>query len=264
MTYLSYTWTGDPDATPWVLLHAMPFDSTMFDTVRHVLPAVITFDAPGFGSSISGAELDDLLGADSPSLDTYAQAVAHDLEELGVTKYHVGGVSMGGAVSVALLEYYPGYEGLALMDTNIGADTDEARQKRLDAALKADDGDASSVLPMSDTMTSKATQTERPEVYEDIKARLRAVKPESLAWMQRAMAARPDRTGSVSKHETKLLLVRGAEDPTFTDDMVAALAKEYPATAVTKAIAGAGHFTPLETPEELGQILSSFHSQYLA
>ncbi|WP_054952475.1 alpha/beta fold hydrolase [Flaviflexus massiliensis] len=263
MTYLSYRWTGDRTTTPWVLLHAMPFDSTMFNKVRTYLPSVITFDAPGFGESLPGHELDGMLGVQEPSLDTYARAIAHDLEELRARRFHIGGVSMGGAVTAAVVSLGVGHEGVALIDTNIGADTEEAAKNRREAARKADEGDASSVLGMADGMTAKATQQGRPEIYADIQRRLREVNPQSLAWMQRAMAARPDRHDVLKDGIRALLLVRGDEDPTMSPTMIDRLAKEYPATAVTKTIAAAGHFAPLETPSELGEILADFTTQQL-
>lgn len=261
MTHLSYRSTGE--GTPLVLLHAMPLDSTMFDTVREHAGPVLTFDAPGFGESPSAEEIDAKLGISDPSLDTYARAVIADLAELGIDRCIIGGLSMGGAVAMAILQRAPELvAGLVLMDTNIGADAEEARQKRLQAAEKADGGDISSVLPMADTMTSEVTKTDRTEVYEDVKRRLSEVRPESLAWIQRAMAARPDRRHLIDRLDAPLLLIRGEDDASCTAEMMEELAGRYPGSATIATIKGAGHFTALETPVELASLLAEFSSHH--
>lgn len=259
MTHLSYRKTGD--GPPIVLLHAMPLDATMFDAVRKHLDSVLTFDAPGFGTSPPAEDVDRAFGASSPSLDTYAKAVIADLAELGIERCVIGGLSMGGAVAMSIVQHAPALvEGLVLMDTNIGSDTEEARRKRLEAAEKADGGDISSVAPMAETMTSDVTKVDRPDVYADIKSRLAAVRPEALAWIQRAMAARPDRRHLISSVDAPLLLIRGEDDASCTAEMMEDLAHRYPGSASVATIAGAGHFTALETPGELARLLAEFSS----
>lgn len=259
MTYLSYRMTGS--GTPLLLLHAMPLDSTMYDEVRGHLDTVLTVDAPGFGKSPSGSEIDSKFGATAPSLDTLAEAVIADLEEMGIDRVFLGGLSMGGAVAVSILEKAPDLvAGLVLMDTNIGADAPEAREKRLEAANKADDGDVSSVYVMADTMTSPVTKEARPEVYADISRRLHEVQGPSLAWMQRAMAARPDRRHLIDTLDIPLLLIRGEDDASCTAEMMEGLAGRYQGSATVATITSAGHFTALETPGELAGLLSEFVS----
>ena len=257
MTHLSYRRTGD--GLPILLLHAMPLDSTMFDTVRDRLDSALTVDCPGFGASPPAADIDRAFGADSPSLDTVAQAVIEDLAELGIDQCILAGLSMGGAIAMAILERAPHIAaGVILMDTNIGADTEDARATRLTAAEKADQGDASSVMVMAETMTSEKTKRDRPAVLRDLTDRLSRVEPSSLAWAQRAMAARPDRRSLIETLEVPLLLARGDADPSCTADMMAGLAQRYPGSASVETIAGAGHFTALETPDDLASLLAQF------
>ncbi|MBM9433474.1 alpha/beta fold hydrolase [Flaviflexus equikiangi] len=254
MTYLSYRQTGT--GNPLLLLHAMPLDSTMFDRLRTHLGAVLTVDAPGFGQSPPASIIDDALGAEQPSLDTYAAAVISDLRELGIDRCTIGGLSMGGAVAMSILEQAPSLvAGLILMDTNIGADTEAARQKRLDAAIRADSGDTSTVLGMAETMTSRETRQDRADVYEDVKRRLAEVRPDSLAWIQRAMAGRPDRRPLIDSFDGPLTLIRGLEDAACTADMMSDLANRYRGAASVHTIPGAGHFTALEKPRELADLL---------
>lgn len=254
---LTYHRTGPSGSCPLLLLHALPLDSSMWDRVVAQLEDidVITVDAPGFGSSPSGAEIDEEFGADKPSLETYAAAIRRDLADLGVDQVVVGGLSMGGPVAVALSRIF-NVAGLALMDTNIGADSDEARENRLAVAAKADSGDISSVLSMADTMTAQKTKDERRKVYCALKDQLAQVNASSLAWIQRAMANRPDQRDAV---EGPVLLVRGEEDASCSEDMMAELASRYYAEVHT--IPAAGHFTALETPKRLACLLREFYEE---
>ena len=88
---------------PVVLLHAFPMDSSLWATQRQSLAQgghrVITPDLPGFGGSA--------LAAEPPSLDVMADAVVGLLDELGIERAVVGGLSMGGYVTMALLRRHP-------------------------------------------------------------------------------------------------------------------------------------------------------------
>lgn len=254
--YLTYSRTGPISDHPLVLLHALPLDKSMFDDLD-LGRDVIAFSAPGFDGSSSGEAVQEAFGYENPSLDAYAEAVLADLDELGVEIFDIGGLSMGGPVAAAIIEKAPNrVQAVILMDTNLGQDAPEAAEKRLEAAEAADGGDISSVAPMKDTMTAEKTKTDRPEVYEDLAARLEAVPPAGLAWIQRGMAARPDRRQVIANID-RLLLVRGDEDASCSAEMMEQLAQINPQARLV-TIADAGHFTALETPEELSAIISDF------
>jgi len=77
MTVLATRRTGNAGTLPFLLLHAMPLDSTMWDLVRDRLAPidVVTVDAPGFGGSPSGAELQERYGRPEPSLEAFVEAI---------------------------------------------------------------------------------------------------------------------------------------------------------------------------------------------
>lgn len=257
MSYLTLERTGDSDR-PLVLLHALPFDKTMYDPVLPHLGDVITVSAPGFDGSVSGAEVEAAFGYDRPDLQAYARAVLADLDELGVQQFDLGGLSMGGPVATYIARFAPTrVESLILMDTNIGSDSEQAATNRLRAAEQADRGDISSVAEMADTMTSTTTKTDRPEVYRDLQARLERVPPAGLAWIQRAMSVREDQRATVGELHVPVLLVRGAEDASCSAEMMEALAASRDDIRLV-TLADTGHFTALEVPADLARAISSF------
>lgn len=256
---LSYARSGQSDH-PLVLLHALPLDKTMFDALLPLLDDVITFSAPGFDGSQPGQVIQETYGYDEPQLEAYADAVISCLDKLGVTNFDIGGVSMGGPVALWVTRKVPQRVGhLILMDTNIGADTAEAAQGRREKAAQADEGDISSVFAMKDTMTAQKTQDERVDLYRDIDTRLQRVPGPGLAWLQRAMANRPDQRAELAQLTTPVLLLRGAEDASCSSEMFDEL-QELRADAERVTISDAGHFSPMETPREVAQAISAFIS----
>lgn len=258
--FLTYSRTGS-SARTLVLLHALPLDKSMFDNLE-IEADLVCFSAPGFDGSTSGSVLQEHWGDEEPSLDTYAKAVLADLDELGIDSFDLGGLSMGGPTAIAIYALAPErVRSLILMDTNIGADAPEAAENRRTVAEAADRGEVD-VLGMRDTMTAEKTKTDRPEVYADITERLSRVPADGLAWIQRAMANRPDRRHLVATVDN-LLLVRGAEDGSCSAQMMEDLIEIAPQGQLT-TIEDAGHFTALETPRELSAIINGFLSRLSA
>lgn len=230
------------DGATLVLLHAFPLHAGLFAGVRDLLPGwrVVTPDLRGFGASS--------LGADAPSLSLVADDVAAVLDRLGVAQAVVGGVSMGGYVTMELLRRHPHrVRGALLVDTKAEADTDEARAGRL-AAAQAVLRDGPDVLaPMVDALLGETTRRSRPEVVATVRAWLREADPAAVAWAQRAMAARPDSFATLRDASVPLAVVVGEEDTLSPPSAARAMAAERPGTAVHE-VTGCGHLAVLEDP----------------
>ncbi|ADH92127.1 alpha/beta hydrolase [Arcanobacterium haemolyticum] len=253
MTMLSFRRTGNVSDCPLVLLHALPLDATMWDRVRELLAPidVITVDAPGFGESPAGSEI-----AEDPSVAAYVQALKETLDHHGVQQILLGGLSMGGSVAAEFVATYPEMiRGLALMDTGIGADNQDRQAFRRDMAQRAEEGRAFEILEdWKDSMTGSEVT---PEIQESLVARFKAAPGEGLAWIQRALATREDRSDAVELVEGPVFFIRGTDDPTASLEYFMNLALKAKEPRILE-IEGAGHFTADEKPEELAQALSEF------
>jgi pimeloyl-ACP methyl ester carboxylesterase len=237
---------------PLLLLHAFPLDHRMWDEVEDLLtgfPAVFAPDLPG-----------DLVHQEQ-SLEAVADAAAEQLRAAGIERVVVGGLSMGGYVALALLERHPELvAGLALVDTKSTADTPDARANRLRIADEAEaSGTVDAVRPMSGVLLGETTRTLRPEVTATVDAWIAEQDPVAVAWSQRAMAARPDRTDVLRAYDGPLVVVVGDED-TVTPFASA----EHMAAAVPHArlivIPHAGHLTAVEDPAAVAAALSELLS----
>jgi pimeloyl-ACP methyl ester carboxylesterase len=242
---------------PLVLLHAFPLSSTMWLDVRNDLAGgarVITPDLRGFGGSG--------LGDDEPSLDHMADDVAALLDRFGLDRVVLGGLSMGGYVSMAFLRRHPArVAALVLADTKAGADPEPARanRERIAAALDAE-GTArvllDDVLP---TLCGGTTVRARPLVIGRVRALVEATPPAAAAWAQRAMAARPDSIETLQATDVPALVLVGDEDSLVDEPTARELTDALPQGRLV-TLPGSGHLSAVETPEPFAAAVSSFVS----
>lgn len=253
MPTLSYRRSGPESQCPLVLIHALPLNSHMWDSVRSELADIdlVTPDAPGFGESPAGSEFGE------PSISSYAQALYELIQSLGLERLVLGGLSMGGAVCAEFVAQYPHMvAGLALMDTNINADTQAQRENRLRIAAQAEAGNGySAVQNWSETMlSSEASEQLRTQIDDE----LRALPDAGLAYQQRAMAGRVDRADSVARVEGPVFLGRGDQDPTCSLEYLMNLALAAHAPRIVE-FSPASHFSANEQPLQVASFLRSLY-----
>lgn len=239
-------------ALPVVLLHAFPFDARMWDDVAAALPAdrpVLALDLPGHGAA-AGLTLAE------PSLEAVADAVAASLSEVGVERAVVAGLSMGGYVALALLERHPALvAGLGLLDTRATADADEARANRLRVAAAVEGSSTvDEVRPMARAVLGATTLADRAEVVDRVAAWVGEQPPAGVAWSQRAMAARPERTAVLAAYAGPVLVLVGDED-TITPRADAERLRAAAPSAELVVVPAAGHLSAVEQPGAVADAL---------
>jgi pimeloyl-ACP methyl ester carboxylesterase len=241
--------------TTLVLLHAFPLDSAMYDAVREPLGEVcdlVTPDFPGFG----GGPLPD----GEPSLDALADAVVTRLDALGLDRVVLGGTSMGGYATMALLRRNPErVSGVVLIDTKASADDVAQQAGRLAmaetlASQRATDPLLDLVFPK---LLGTTTFDGRPAVVSSVRAAVGNASPEAAAWAQRAMAARPDSFGTLRATAVPALVVVGDEDVLAPPSEAAAMVAALPEATLT-IVPSAGHLTPLEDPASVVDAVEAF------
>ena len=255
-----------PGATglPLVLLHGFPLDRRMWDDVVDIIPGerpVLAVELPGFGASPRGQDVAEALGLDpAPSLETSAAGVVAALRPQGVERAVVVGLSMGGYVAMAVLETAPELvAGIALVDTKSSADGAEARANRHRIADEVERTHRiDEVLGMRTALLGPTQREARPDLAARLESWIRDQGPDAVAWAQRAMAARPDRTDVLRGFAGPSLVIVGEEDEITplaeARTMVEALstAGECELAVVPRA----GHMTPIERPEPVASALS--------
>jgi pimeloyl-ACP methyl ester carboxylesterase len=239
---------------PLVLLHGFPLDHRMWLAAAEQVAGgrtVLAVDLPGAGP---GA---DPVLPQPPSIEAAADAVADALADAGVSRAVVAGLSMGGYVALALLDRHPGrVAGLGLVDTKSTADAPEARANRLRIADEAERGaTVDPVRPMATTLVGETTRASRPEVAEQVAAWIDEQSPAAVAWAQRAMAARPDRTAVLAGWAGPVTVVVGDEDTVTPLDAARHMAQAAPQAQLV-VVPRAGHLSALEQPDVVGLALA--------
>ncbi|GAB3714161.1 alpha/beta hydrolase [Amycolatopsis oliviviridis] len=228
---------------PLVLLHAFPVDARMWDGVRAPLGErlrLITPDQRGLGRSPL-PETDR-----EPDLDDAARDVVALLDRLGLEKVVLGGCSMGGYLTMAVLRLAPErVGGLVFIDTKATADTPEAVRARHDVAARVE-AEGAGWMPEAVTpglLAGKAA----PEVAERLRELITTQPPAGIAWAARAMATRPDSLETLRAADVPALVVVGEEDALTPLEAANTLVETLP-DATLVVLPEAGHLTPLEDP----------------
>ena len=239
---------------PLVLLHAFPLSSAMWLAQREGLAAVarvVTPDLRGFGGSP--------LGHDEPSLDRSAEDVVALLDRLGLDQVVLGGLSMGGYVAMALLRSHPErVRALVLADTKATADPEPARATRHRIA-DAVESDGTGVLldEVLPKLLGPTTVASRALVAGRVRGLVQSAPPPAVAWVQRAMAARPDSLDVLRATDVPALVLVGDEDELSTPQDAQAMVDALPQGRLA-VLPGSGHLTAVEVPDTFNQAVSRF------
>jgi 3-oxoadipate enol-lactonase len=236
--------------SPIVLLHPFPFARGIWSGLTDVLAAryrVIAVDGRGFGESPLGdqgyaiADLADDLGA--------------LLDQLGVKRAAVLGMSMGGYTALAFAVRHPSrLAALILADTRAAADNDETRKAR-DGAIGRIKATGSG--PYLDGSLARLLSPAAPA---SLVAFLRAraeTRPASLIAGIEALRDRVDRTSELDGIRVPTLAIRGSGDQVTPADDMQQMADAI-AGATFVSIPGAGHLSHVEAPEAFEQALTPF------
>ena len=254
----SIAWHDHGSGPVVVLLHAFPCDHTMWDAQIPALVGagwrVLVPDLPGFGES---ARLDQ-----APSLAAVVDTLADSLLERSVDRCALVGLSLGGYLIMEWLRRHPEMvAAIALCDTKASADGDQARAARLDmaAAIERDPATCAPMLRerLLPVIVGGITTDRRPEVVATVRNWMDSADPATVAWYQRAMAARPDSLETLRVSEIPVLVVWGEED---------AMAPEAEQHAMLQAlhdgrmtiVPEAGHLAAIEEPLRVSAALADF------
>src|SRR4029079_8352242 len=249
---MAYTDTGI--GRPVVLIHGYPFNRTLWNeqvTALSTSYRVIAPDLRGFGESDASDG--------TATMNRLAQDVSLLLDHLGITRATIGGVSMGGYVTLAFYKQFPSrVRALVLADTRAQADTEEAKQTRAQQAVKAlSEGMAAIADAMLRKLLTPETVSKRPEVVKRVRDMMLKTRPEGAASALLGMAEREDQTPLLSQSASPTLIRVGSDDAITP---VADSEKMHNAIAGSRlvVIENAGHVSNLERTDEFNQNLIDF------
>jgi pimeloyl-ACP methyl ester carboxylesterase len=239
---------------PVLFVHGYPLDGRMWRHQRELAPEydVHILDLPGFGTVPIGPE------AAPASLALYAGAVLKEFETHRIERAVLVGLSMGGYVLFECWRRFPHrIAALVLADTRAEPDTPEARERRYAGAEQVRRGEQSTYLPaLWDALVAPARRGDGA-LRSEVLAMMADARPDGVVHALLAMAERADARPLLPAIDVPSLIVVGAEDA-ITPPAVARDLADSIAGASLHQIAGAGHLSPLEQPQEFNEQLRRF------
>jgi pimeloyl-ACP methyl ester carboxylesterase len=251
---------------PLLLVHAFPLDGRMWAPQLEALAGhlqVVVPDLRGFGAA--GEQVTDPVQARlAPGgwLDLLADDLARLLDQLGLERVTLAGLSLGGYVAFAFLRRHRArLAALALIATKAPADGAEAAKARLEMADRVlAEGVGFVPEVMLPRLLGQTSLRSRPDVVEQVTRLILEQQPAAIAAAQRGMAARPDSTGLLGGISVPTLVVVGAEDQVTPPDESRAMAAAIPDGRLA-VIDQAGHLVCLEQADRLNQLVYRFVSE---
>jgi pimeloyl-ACP methyl ester carboxylesterase len=239
---------------PLLLLHGFPYRRGFWEPQLGALPArTVAVDLPGFGESSALSE--------EPNLEAFVTALRVFCRGLGIVRPAVAGHSFGGYIALAWARLFPGeMSGICLVASRATADSREAAGNRLSMAAAMLAG--ADPAPLVEAMPAKmlCRSRNRTEGQRVVRSLMDPLRPEGIAAAQKAMANRPDASGSLPAIGLPALVLAGEEDqliPLSESGIVAAALPQGRLVVPPKS----GHFVSREAPKESNAAISDWLSR---
>jgi pimeloyl-ACP methyl ester carboxylesterase len=237
-----------------VLVHGHPFNRSMWRPQAERFGRdlrVITADLRGYGETT-------VIPGKTP-LEAYARDLEGLLDHLGVGRFVLGGLSMGGQIVMECYRLFPErVRGLILADTFAKAETDAGKEQRNELAdrllREGMDDYSAEILPK---MLAPHNVQALPGVAEHVLGMMRTTLPEGAAAALRGRAERPDYVEMLSHVSVPALVVVGSDDE-FTPVSDAEFMHERLPHSTLVVIDDAGHLPNLERETEFNRALGAF------
>ena len=238
---------------PLVLLHAFPLTADLWrpQLVRAARGwRLLAPDLRGFGPGVAPV---------SASMDEMAADVEAFLDAMEIDKAIIGGLSMGGYVTMALFRRAPArFSGMLLANTRAGADSEEGRTARDKMiALVRKEGPGAVADQMLPKLLGTTSQRARPQLTTLVRRLIESNSADGIAAAIEGLRDRPDSMPTLQTVSVPALVITGEEDA-----IIPVSESEAMAAALTRSqlvvLPAAGHLSSLEVPDDFSEALGTF------
>ncbi len=251
-TQIAYSDTGTSTGPVLVLIHGFCGSS---DYWKHIIPTLDNFcrviapDLRGHGQTPAGSQ--------TSTMEILADDIAALLAHLHIEQASVFGHSLGGYVTLALVERHPDLvKKFSLIHSTALADSEEAKVKR---AQGMESIRSKGIQSFVDGLIPKLfAEDHLSTMSEEVQATIElgyATSPVGAMHSLEGMRIRPERNQVLREQTVPILLVAGSEDQVIPADRVFSVTGTH---IQTVTINGVGHMSMLEAPEQLISVMTSF------
>ncbi len=254
---IAYDDLGPRSEVPVLLVHGHPFDRSMWGPQAEHLARngrrVVVPDLRGYGESTGPAVR---------GLEDFAEDLVGLADHLGIERFALGGLSMGGQIVMQTVRDCPErIAALLLADTFAEPETDEGKVTRNQTADRVlAEGMTAYADELLPKMVSPGTFRENPAVTGHVRKMMRHAPATGAAAALRARAKRPDYRDSLKQVSVPTLVAVGSEDE-FTPVADAQLLHRLVAGSELVVLDGAGHLPNLERAAEFNDVFGRFLDQ---
>lgn len=238
---------------PLILLHAFPLCADMWRPQLEHPPEgwrLLAPDLRGFGPAAT---------TPAHTLNDMAEDVCHLMDALGLDSATIGGLSMGGAVTLTMFASAPErFTGMILANARAAADTDEGKARRdaLSRLVRAA-GAGAVADEMLPKLLGATSQRSRPDLAATLRPLIQGNSVDGIDGGIQAMKARPDNTHLLPGIGRPVLVIAGDEDaliPLAESETIHSLLPRSQLIVLPRA----GHLSNVEVPDEFSTVLSDF------
>jgi 3-oxoadipate enol-lactonase len=245
---------GDRPRGTLVLVHAFPLNARFWEPQLALADHGWRVLAPQLGGVDGGREQPP-----TTSIDDYAGSVFDLLDQLHVHQAVIGGLSMGGYVTMAMFRHAPRYfQGMVLADTRPQPDTPEGLEARARMLqLLRDKGPSAIADEMMPKLLGETTRRSRPEIADRVRSLILSNSSDSIAGAIAALRSRLDSTELLGTVRCPTLILVGDEDTLTPPELSRGLHRAVAGSELV-VVPGAGHLASLEQPEAFNEALARF------
>jgi 3-oxoadipate enol-lactonase len=243
---IGYDEAGQGERTPLVFLHGVGSDKSVWrPQLEHFGEErrAIAFDYPGYGESDPAPE--------HVSRDDYAAAMIAAMDELGVARAHVCGLSLGGVVAIAMSAQAPERCASLILADTFAAHPDG--QAFYDRSIAASENMRALAEARVDVLLAQPAD---PAVRREVIETMARIDPAAYRTGAEAVWLADQRERAEAIRVPALVLC-GAEDRITPPALSTALTRLIPG-ARYEAVEGAGHLSNLERPDEFNALAGGF------
>ena len=238
---------------PVMLVHGFGEDGNVWETQVEFLKNnyyLIVPDLPGSGRSEMIADM---------SMEGMAEVLHSIIHEENIDQWTVIGHSMGGYITLALVEsYWNHVKAFGLFHSSAFADTEEKKETRKKGIEFINKNGAFEFLKTATpNLFSPNSKSQIPNSIEQFISTLANFSPDSLVAYYNAMMRRPDRTSILKNSKNPVLFVAGEHDNAIPLNDVLKQC-HLPEKSYFHVLKKSGHMGMMEEPENANRILEEY------